>query len=249
VEENHASPRAACTRPSISARMRQTLQSSPPGFLPTIAWAGRDGSVSCCPVRAPPSGWRAVAREGGRRAWLRRCRWSPVAARGDPGVWGRPAPAARATLSSDWPTAASRPAACRTRAPQGRSGDDHDVSEDRLHQIVNALWGLSSFLTMRGNSAVTGLAQGWMLAGVLALDWSAFLASQTACISSINSVSGGASGSGSALSCPRCCPLARWHRGIRHPGAERHQERTGHVTLPAQGRKRLCVRILVPQPP
>ena len=60
--------------------------------------------------------------------------------------------------------------------------------------------------------------------------------------------SGGASGSGSALSCPRCCPLARWHRGIRHPGAERHQERTGHVSLPAQGRKRLCVRILVPQP-
>jgi hypothetical protein len=34
------------------------------------------------------------------------------------------------------------------------------VSEDRLHQIANALWVLSSFLTMRGNSAVTRLAQG-----------------------------------------------------------------------------------------
>ena len=56
-----------------------------------------------------------------------------------------------------------------------RSGDDHDVSEDRLHQIANALWVLSSFLTMRGNSAVTRLAQGWMLAGVLALDWSALV--------------------------------------------------------------------------
>lgn len=51
------------------------------------------------------------------------------------------------------------------------------VSEDRLHQIANALWVLSSFLTMRGNSAVTRLAQGWMLAGVL-LDWSALGASQ-----------------------------------------------------------------------
>ena len=49
------------------------------------------------------------------------------------------------------------------------------VSEDRLHQIANALWVLSSFLTMRGNSAVTRLAQGWMLAGVLALDWSALV--------------------------------------------------------------------------
>ena len=47
--------------------------------------------------------------------------------------------------------------------------------EDRLHQIANALWVLSSFLTMRGNSAVTRLAQGWMLAGVLALDWSALV--------------------------------------------------------------------------
>jgi hypothetical protein len=47
-----------------------------------------------------------------------------------------------------------------------------NVPEDRLHQIANALWVLSSFLTMRGNSAVTRLAQGWMLAGVLALDWS-----------------------------------------------------------------------------
>jgi hypothetical protein len=46
---------------------------------------------------------------------------------------------------------------------------------DRLHQIANALWVLSSFLTMRGNSAVTRLAQGWMLAGVLALDWSALV--------------------------------------------------------------------------
>ena len=44
------------------------------------------------------------------------------------------------------------------------------VSEGRLHQIANALWGLSSFLTMRGNSADTRLAQGWMPAGVLALD-------------------------------------------------------------------------------
>ena len=34
------------------------------------------------------------------------------------------------------------------------------VSEDRLHQIANALWVLSSFLTMRGSSAVTRLAQG-----------------------------------------------------------------------------------------
>src|SRR2546426_10668788 len=49
------------------------------------------------------------------------------------------------------------------------------VSEDRLHQIANSLWVLSSFLTMRGNSAVTRLAQGWMLAGVLALDWSALV--------------------------------------------------------------------------
>jgi hypothetical protein len=49
------------------------------------------------------------------------------------------------------------------------------VSEDRLHHIANALWVLSSFLTMRGNSAVTRLAQGWMLAGVLALDWSALV--------------------------------------------------------------------------
>lgn len=56
-----------------------------------------------------------------------------------------------------------------------RSGAHHDVSEDRLHQIANALWVLSSFLTMRGNSAVTRLAQGWMLAGVLALDWSALV--------------------------------------------------------------------------
>jgi len=46
---------------------------------------------------------------------------------------------------------------------------------DRLHQIANALWVLSSFLTMRGNSAVTRLAQGWMLAGVLALDWPALV--------------------------------------------------------------------------
>jgi hypothetical protein len=44
-----------------------------------------------------------------------------------------------------------------------------------MHQIANALWVLSSFLTMRGNSAVTRLAQGWMLAGVLALDWSALV--------------------------------------------------------------------------
>ena len=49
------------------------------------------------------------------------------------------------------------------------------VSEDRLHQITSALWVLSSFLTMRGNSAVTRLALGWMLAGVLALDWSALV--------------------------------------------------------------------------
>ena len=49
------------------------------------------------------------------------------------------------------------------------------VSEGRLHQIANALWVLSSLLTMRGNSAVTRLAQGWMLAGVLALDWSALV--------------------------------------------------------------------------
>ena len=45
----------------------------------------------------------------------------------------------------------------------------------RLHQIANALRVLSSFLTMRGNSAVTRLAQGWMLAGVLALDRSALV--------------------------------------------------------------------------
>ena len=52
---------------------------------------------------------------------------------------------------------------------------ENSVSEDRLHQIANALWVLSSFLTMRGNSAVTRLAQGWMLAGVLALDWPALV--------------------------------------------------------------------------
>jgi len=34
------------------------------------------------------------------------------------------------------------------------------VCEDRLHQIANALWVLSSFLTMHGNSAVTRLAPG-----------------------------------------------------------------------------------------
>jgi hypothetical protein len=63
---------------------------------------------------------------------------------------------------------------CQPRLISGSITADQrleSVSEDRLHQIADALWVLSSFLTMRGNSAVTRLAQGWMLAGVLALDW------------------------------------------------------------------------------
>ena len=61
------------------------------------------------------------------------------------------------------------------RIPDRQHSSGETVSEDRLHQIANALWVLSSFLTMRGNSAVTRLAQGRMLAGVLALDWSALV--------------------------------------------------------------------------